>query len=175
MENDSLSLTRASEEQSPGRDTADAARQDGEQPPDDGDIQVHRAAEPAPGRAIRGDQTPADAALARSALPGQVVIPDEPANLSPQIQGMAHAGSTNREIAEFLEISETFLKTQYGAQLKKWRAERKVRLRARQTTLANEGNATMLSHLGKHELGQSGRRADPADSFAEPELDEKVG
>ena len=70
------------------------------------------------------------------------------------IEAMAHAGSPNVEIAEYLSISVDTLTGRFSEILGKRRAGRKSRLRQLQMRSAEDGNVVMQIWLGKQELGQ---------------------
>jgi len=70
------------------------------------------------------------------------------------VEAMAHAGSPNVEIAEYLGISVDTLTRRCAEILAKRRAGRKSRLRQLQTRSAENGNVVMQIWLGKQELGQ---------------------
>jgi len=91
------------------------------------------------------------------------------------IRNLALQGATDRDICEFLDIDETELAREFGEMLIHARAQRRISLRKKQTAVAIEGNASMLSLLGKHELGQTPTSAGADNSWPEPQLDAKVG
>jgi hypothetical protein len=92
-----------------------------------------------------------------------------------QVRLMGLSGATDEEMAECLECSAEWLVEAFGAVLVQSRAERRIALRKKQTSVALEGNVSMLNFLGKHELGQNDRQIDSDDDWPEPQLDEKVG
>lgn len=94
---------------------------------------------------------------------------------SDQIRNLAIQGATDRDIGELLGIDFDQLADQFGEVLIQARALRRVSLRKKQTAVAIGGNASMLSLLGKHELGQTQTSAAPDDDWPEPQLDPKVG
>jgi hypothetical protein len=91
------------------------------------------------------------------------------------IRNLALQGATDRDICELLDINETQLVREFGEILIHARAQRRISLRRKQTAVAIEGNASMLSLLGKHELGQTQTSARADDGWPEPQLDAKVG
>ncbi len=88
---------------------------------------------------------------------------------------MAKGGGTDQEIADALAITIEDLKARHGPQLTQWRAIRRVKLRIRQTALAQNGNATILNQLGKYELGQHDKNLEDDDGYPEPWLEPKMG
>jgi hypothetical protein len=98
-------------------------------------------------------------------------LPDHRAG---QIHGQVFYGATNRDLCEHFGITQAELEAQYGERLIQWRADRRLLLRKKQTILAVDGNASMLSLLGKHELGQS-TSASSDNPWPEPQLDYKMG
>jgi|HubBroStandDraft_1064217.scaffolds.fasta_scaffold265737_2 hypothetical protein len=90
-----------------------------------------------------------------------------------QIRGMAITGATDQEIADAIGWTVADLIAKFGAAMKQTRAKRAVSLRRKQSEVAFDGSTSMLSHLGRCELGQSDRSGD-ANDFPSP-LDPKVG
>jgi hypothetical protein len=97
-----------------------------------------------------------------------------PPDLSGQIRSLALHGAKDRDIADYLGISLADLQ-KYDEVLIVARATRRITFHKKQTALAIEGNTSMLSLLGKHELGQTQTPADADDDWPEPQLDPKVG
>ncbi len=83
------------------------------------------------------------------------------------VAGMAFAGATTVEIAEFLECSTDVIERRFAAHLRKKRSSMRLRLRRAQFRLAMEGNVTMLIWLGKQYLGQSDHPMTLSDAQAE--------
>lgn len=71
------------------------------------------------------------------------------------VEGMAFAGGTTQEIADFCEVSRDTIERRFMPLLVKSRARRKLRLRQLQWKAAEAGDRTMLVWLGKQELGQT--------------------
>jgi hypothetical protein len=92
------------------------------------------------------------------------------------IRKWAYNGAEDRDICEKLGIDERRLLETFGDFLVETRVNRRLSLRGKQTEIAIKGgNASMLSLLGKHELGQ-GRAASTGEADEpEPELEPKVG
>jgi hypothetical protein len=92
-----------------------------------------------------------------------------------RIRGLALTGALDQEIADELGWNVAELLERFGAVLKQARATRRIQLRRRQTAQALEGkgNTTMLTFLGRHELGQNDRSDDAGNS--QPPMDAKVG
>jgi hypothetical protein len=77
-----------------------------------------------------------------------VVPPDE-------IEHLASLGCTDREIAQYFDISESTLRYQLSSFLIKGRHQLRTTLRQAQLRVALEGNPTMLIWLGKNVLSQN--------------------
>jgi hypothetical protein len=77
-----------------------------------------------------------------------VVNPDE-------VEHLASLGCTDREIAQYFEVSESTLRYQLSAFLTKGRHKLRTTLRQAQLRVALEGNPTLLIWLGKNLLSQS--------------------
>jgi hypothetical protein len=92
-----------------------------------------------------------------------------------QVRSSALAGATDQEIADLLGWDVDELQFLCGPLLRKTRATRRISLRQKQTTAAVEGNITMLTFLGKHELGQGEQDSSDDDDWPQPQLDPKVG
>lgn len=71
------------------------------------------------------------------------------------VQKMAELGTSNSEIAQFIEVDDSTLKRNYEKYLTKGRGVLKNKLRKKQIDIALNGNVTMLIWLGKQYLGQS--------------------
>lgn len=71
------------------------------------------------------------------------------------VEGMAYAGGTTEEIAQFLAVSRDTIERRFTDVLTQARARRRLRLRQLQWKAAEAGDKTMLIWLGKVELGQS--------------------
>ena len=92
-----------------------------------------------------------------------------PLNAEQVIGEMAAAGGKNRDIAFSLGISERTLKRRFGPILTKRRADRRLGLARKQTTLALKGNVTMLIWLGKQPIDAGGLgQVDRVDFGVEP-------
>ena len=126
---------------------------------------------------VRRRAAPADGA--------DVVVPrrlsaDDFLSLQPTdtlVHGFAYAGCTDREIADRFGLAEADVRSAYAAVLTKSRAARAFALRKAQTDLAAgpqgggkaAGNATLLTWLGRNELGQS--LSPTVSGEPEPEVD----
>ena len=78
----------------------------------------------------------------------KVVPPDD-------VYRLATMGCTDRDIAEWFDISESTLRYNFSSYLTKGRAQLKQRLRQAQLKAAFDGNSALLIWLGKQYLGQS--------------------
>jgi len=78
----------------------------------------------------------------------QVVDPEE-------VVKLAAIGCTDREIAEWVGITESTLRYNFNSELIKGKGQLIQSLRKAQIRTALEGNPTMLVWLGKNILGQS--------------------
>ena len=74
---------------------------------------------------------------------------------------LAQLGCTDKEIANWFDMTESTLRYNFKGILAKGRAELQQRLRMAQIKLALDGNAVMLIFLGKQLLGQ---RSEPLDT-----------
>ena len=72
-----------------------------------------------------------------------------------EVEHLASLGCSDRDIAEYYDISESTLRYNFSAELVKGRHQLKTSLRQKQIQVALEGNPTMLIWLGKNILGQS--------------------
>ena len=77
-----------------------------------------------------------------------VVSPDE-------VEHLASLGCSDREIAQYFDISESTLRYQLSSFLVKGRHQLKTTLRQAQLRVALDGNPTMLIWLGKNVLNQN--------------------
>jgi len=89
------------------------------------------------------------------------------------VESFAYAGCTDREIADRFLVDESVIRRDFGPVLTATRALRKFTVRRAQFDAARDGNATMLTWLGRNELGQSLSPQQPLEP--EPVLEEKVG
>lgn len=81
--------------------------------------------------------------------PNQKVIPPD------EVYYLATLGCTNREIADWFQISESTLKYNFDSYITKGKEEIKQKLRQAQIKTALSGNAALLIWLGKQLLSQS--------------------
>ena len=81
--------------------------------------------------------------------PNQKVIPPD------EVYYLATLGCTNREIADWFQISESTLKYNFDSYITKGKEEIKQKLRQAQIKTALSGNAALLIFLGKNMLGQA--------------------
>jgi len=70
------------------------------------------------------------------------------------VESHAASGATDAEIAAYFGLPEEQLRAHFQRQLDKCRAAIHTRLRAAQLKIALEGNPTLLTWLGRHELHQ---------------------
>jgi hypothetical protein len=97
-----------------------------------------------------------------------------PIHLGEELRRLASVGATDRDICEYLGLAESELEKEFSELMIHARAARRISLHKKQTVLAIDGNASMLSFLGKHELGQTQTPA-ADDDWPEPRLGPKVG
>jgi hypothetical protein len=71
-----------------------------------------------------------------------------------EVANYARLGAPDTEIGQMVGLSPRQLVRRFGPAMEKGRAERKLKLRQKQTEVALDGNVTMLIWLGKQELGQ---------------------
>jgi len=74
------------------------------------------------------------------------------------VEKYAGMGASDGDIADILGISEEKLVRRYRKVLRHVRALRRIHLHQAQFTTAMKGNATLLTFLGKQELGQNDNR-----------------
>lgn len=72
-----------------------------------------------------------------------------------QVQYLAARGMTQKDIADFFEISLSSLKSKYGEVLKRGRHRLELKIRMKQLQVGMKGDVKMLIWLGKQYLGQS--------------------
>lgn len=72
-----------------------------------------------------------------------------------EVTKLAAIGCTDREIAEWVGITESALRYNFNSELIKGKGQLIQSLRKAQLRTALEGNATLLIWLGKNMLGQS--------------------
>ena len=84
-----------------------------------------------------------------------------------QVERMASYGSSIREIAAVLEVPEDVIRRRAKAEMHKGSNQLNVRLRKAQIDLALNGNAVMLSWLGKQKLNQTDNGTFEEDSLVE--------
>ena len=97
----------------------------------------------------------------------------EPTN--DEIKQLVLDGATDQEICDLHNISWETLSTKFGNIITSARAERRLSLRCLQNKAAEKGIASILTLLGKHELGQTTQKDSADDAWPEPQLDPKVG
>jgi hypothetical protein len=91
-----------------------------------------------------------------------------------KVKALAAGGATDAEIAAYFERPVASITGRFRKQLKAGRARRRISIRQAQNKAALvKGNATLLTWLGKNELGQTERPV--ADYPPEPRLGPKVG
>lgn len=81
--------------------------------------------------------------------PRQKVVPPD------DVYRLATMGCTDRDIAEWFDISESTLRYNFSSYLQRARSQLKQRLRQAQLKAAFDGNSALLIWLGKQYLGQS--------------------
>jgi hypothetical protein len=75
-----------------------------------------------------------------------------------QVERLARFGATQEEIAEILGVSQPTISQRFGMEYHRARASLKMSLRRAQVRRAvKDRSDTMLIHLGKNYLGQSGQ------------------
>jgi hypothetical protein len=77
-----------------------------------------------------------------------------------QVRKLAELGATHQEIAEFFGVERSTISKRFFTEIRKGRAEVKIKLRRLQMRAAEKGNVTMLVWLGKNLLGQSDKTTD---------------
>ena len=97
------------------------------------------------GEAVWGTVTKKGKVIGRQRV---VVPPDE-------VEHLASLGCTNKEIAEYFQVSESTLAYNFTIDLTKGRHQLRTTLRQAQLRTALTGNAAMLIWLGKNILGQT--------------------
>ncbi len=85
-----------------------------------------------------------------------------------QVESFAYSGCTDKEIADRFLVDEIFIREQFADVLRATRAARAATIRRGQLDIAKNGNVSMLTWLGRNELGQSLNPTPPGE--AEPEL-----
>ena len=95
----------------------------------------------------------------------RIVPPDE-------VWKLAEIGCTDREIAQWFQITESTLRYNFSEYIEKGRAALKRRLRAVQLQVALQGNASMLIWLGKNILGQTDHPTNTEDNQPLPWRDD---
>jgi hypothetical protein len=101
----------------------------------------------------------------------KTVVPPE------EVEHLASLGCTDREIANYFEISESTLRYQLSSYLTKGRHQLRTTLRQAQLRVALEGNPTLLIWLGKNILQQNDAGTTSEDARPLPwtdEMDEPV-
>ncbi len=72
------------------------------------------------------------------------------------LKKMAYAGCTLAEISEYFNVDRNyFSRPEWQVIIKKEQARLRYKIRTWQNKSASEGNGIMLTHLGKHVLGQT--------------------
>ena len=71
-----------------------------------------------------------------------------------QVETLTRLGSPASEIADYLGVSESTIRSRFCPLLAKARAMRRMKLREFQWNQAKDGSVPMLIFLGKEELGQ---------------------
>lgn len=79
----------------------------------------------------------------------KTLVPEE------EVQHLAEIGSTDREIAEYFDVSESSFRYNFSDILSKGRGKLKQKLRQKQIQVALNGDRVMLIWLGKQYLGQA--------------------
>jgi len=88
-----------------------------------------------------------------------------------RVEQLAFAGASDAEIADRFLVDPSDIATRYREVLRVARALRRISLRGLQYDAAKKLNASMLTWLGKNELGQSLSPAKPGEAM--PELAEE--
>jgi len=84
-----------------------------------------------------------------------------------QIFQLARLHCTIKEIADFFKVDRDTIADNYSAEIKKGRADGRIRLRKKQFDLAMQGNVTMCIWLGKQILEQNENNLDE-DNLPQP-------
>jgi hypothetical protein len=102
------------------------------------------------------------ASLIRLAISGESTVENEQDRASPvpritsrAVEQMAYAGATDTDIADRFLIDEATLRRRYRDTLRVARAIRRMTIRSLQFDLAKKMNASILTWLGRNELGQA--------------------
>jgi hypothetical protein len=82
-----------------------------------------------------------------------------------QVEKLAYAGASDRDIADRFLIDEARVREKYANVLIPARAVRRISLYGLQFDLARKLNGPMLIWLGKNELRQANRPEDPDDTI----------
>jgi hypothetical protein len=88
-----------------------------------------------------------------------------------QVEKLAYAGATDAEIADRFLLDESVVANDYRPVLRVARAVRRMQIRGAQFNVATKGNASMLTWLGRNELGQSLNPASPGERM--PSIEEE--
>jgi hypothetical protein len=91
------------------------------------------------------------------------------------IKKLVMDGATDQEICDLHDLSWETLSSKFGQTITAARAERRLWLRRLQNEAAAKGSASILSLLGKYELGQTTQKDSADEAWPEPQLDPKVG
>jgi hypothetical protein len=83
------------------------------------------------------------------------------------VEKLANAGATNAELADRFLVEESFIAREFADVLRATRAHRRIMLRGLQTDACRKLNASMLTWLGKNELGQSTSPEPPDEAMPE--------
>lgn len=89
-----------------------------------------------------------------------------------EVTKLAAIGCTDREIAEWVGITESTLRYNFNSELIKGKGQLVQSLRKAQLRTALEGNATLLIWLGKNILGQTDQPTNTEDKVPLPWDDE---
>jgi hypothetical protein len=86
-------------------------------------------------------------------------------------------GVSDQDLCEIYNLEPEDLQSRFGKTLSKARAQRRAKLHELQTDAAEKLSATLLTHLGRHELGQNTKTVsdDEGRKYPEPILEPKVG
>ncbi len=86
-----------------------------------------------------------------AAVEATIIPPMTPA----LVQKYAYFGGTDTEIADCFLVDESLLRSQFADMLRSARGYRRIILRGYQFESAKKTNASILTWLGRNELGQS--------------------
>lgn len=93
--------------------------------------------------------------LGEKIVTGLIVGRDKKIIPQNEVEHLASLGCTDRDIAQYYDVSESTLRYNFSSELVKGRHQLKTSLRQKQIQVALEGNPTLLIWLGKNYLSQN--------------------